>query len=206
MDKEKEQYFVVVDGRPQGPYKLEDLLAMGLKATDFVKTGGMPEFKELREIPGLSGLLGFRHELTAPQYFATLDVRLLAWGIDTFLAVFIYMVFVVIYLVGSEGGAQEHIPTILIGFLSVPVLKFILGSLMEGSGLQASPGKLVIGIRVTDTKGAPLSYPQAFFRNFAKIIGVITLGIGFFTGFLDRRQQCLHDKIAGTLVIKSRLI
>lgn len=206
MEWKDKPYFVVVDGRPQGPYSLEELRAMRLKATDFVKAEGMPEFKELREIPELSGLLGFRHERALPQYFATLDVRLLAWGIDTFIAVFIYMFFVLIYLMGSEGSAQEHIPTILIGFLSVPVLKFIFSSLMEGSTLQASPGKMVIGLRVTDTKGVSLSYPHAFFRNFAKIIGVITLGIGFFTGFLDRRQQCLHDKIAGTLVIKSRLI
>lgn len=203
---ETKQYFVVVDGRPQGPYSLEALRGLGLKATDFVRADGMPEFKELREIPQLSALLGLRYERTLPQYFATLDVRLLAWGIDTFIAVFIYMLFVVIYLVGMDSGVQAQIPTIIIGFGSVPVLKFIFSSLMEGSALQASPGKLVIGIRVTDTKGAPLGYPQAFLRNFSKIIGVLTLGIGFLSGFLDRKQQCLHDKIAGTLVIKSRLI
>lgn len=206
MEWEAKQYFVVVDGRPQGPYSLKALRDLGLKATDFVRADGMPEFKELREIPQLSALLGLRYERTLPQYFATLDVRLLAWGIDTFIAVFIYMLFVVIYLVGMGSSVQAQIPTIIIGFGSVPVLKFLFSSLMEGSSLQASPGKLVIGIRVTDSKGAPLGYPQAFFRNFSKIIGVLTLGIGFFSGFLDKKQQCLHDKIAGTLVIKSRLI
>lgn len=199
-------YYVVVDGRPTGPYSRSELMSMKLKPTDFVRTADMPEFKELREFPDLSVLLGVRHQYTQPQYYATLDVRLIAWGIDTFLAFFIYALVALIYIMGSEVSDNSHIPTLLVGMISVPVLKFFINSIAEGSSRQASPGKALIGIRVTDLEGGPLGYGRAFARNFCKKLGVLTIGVGFFSGFLDRRQQCLHDNVAGTLVIKSRLI
>jgi uncharacterized RDD family membrane protein YckC len=43
-------------------------------------------------------------------------------------------------------------------------------------------------------------------RNLSKIISTGTIGLGYMMGFFDKKQQCLHDKIAGTLVIKDRLI
>jgi len=199
-------YYVVQGGKPSGPFTLDEVRGLQLKSADFVKTADMPEFKELREIPELSVLLGVKHQVTAPQYFATLDVRLVAWGIDIFIAVFMYMIFVVSYLVGTPADDPQRIPTIIIGFLSVPVMKFLFSSITEGTELQASPGKLLIGIKVCNSNGARIYMGQAFLRNFAKIVGVLTLGIGFFVGFFDRKQRCLHDRIASTLVIKNRLI
>jgi len=199
-------YYVVKDGRPTGPFTIRELEDMQLQPTDFVRSEGMPEFKELRELPELSQPLGVQHQRTQPQYFATLDVRLVAWGIDTFVAFFIYALAALFYIMGREVNDNSHIPTLLVGLVSVPILKFFINSLAEGSSRQASLGKALIGIRVTDLQGGPLGYGRAFARNFFKILGVLTVGIGFFSGFLDRRQQCLHDKVAGTLVIKSRLI
>lgn len=199
-------FYVVIDGRPNGPYRLEELKSMRLKPTDFVKAAGMPEFKELREISSLSHILGVRHQPTQPQYYATMDVRLLAWGIDLFIATFIYGVIATVYLMGSSPEDPQRIPTLLLGALSIPVIKFLLGSIMEGREQQASPGKILIGIRVTDTQGRPIGAGRALLRNLSKLIGLLTLGLGFLSGFLDKRQQCLHDKVAGTLVIKARLI
>lgn len=199
-------YYVVKEGRPSGPFSLADLKAMGLKPTDFVKAAGMPEFKELREIASLSRVLGVQHQPTPPQYYATMDVRLLAWGIDSFIATFIYGIVAMVYLMGSSPSDPQRIPTLLLGALSIPVIKFLLSSWMEGARQQASPGKLLIGIRVTDSQGAAIGWDRAMLRNFSKILGVITLGLGFLSGFLDKKQQCLHDKVAGTMVVKARLI
>lgn len=207
-DKETPEsgFYVVIDGRPSGPYRLEELKSMKLRPTDFVKAAGMPEFKELREISSLSAILGVRHQPTQPQYYATMDVRMLAWGIDLFIATFIYGIIATVYLMGSSPDDPQRIPTLLLGASSIPVIKFLLGSVMEATAQQASPGKLLIGIRVTDTQGKPIGFGQALIRNLSKLIGVLTLGLGFLAGFFDKRQQCLHDKVAGTLVIKARLI
>ncbi len=200
-----DRYNVVIRGKPEGPFSLDELRGMNLLPTDFVKPAGQPEFKELREIAELSNLLNIPYQTTRPQYFATLDMRLLATAMDYFIAFCIYAVLAAIYL-GGTSNAKESVPTLLIGLVIVPCTKFILCVASEGSKKQASIGKMLIGVKVTDEQGRPIGYGKALGRNLAKLVGIATLGIGFFTGFFDRRQQCLHDKIAGTLVIKDRLI
>jgi len=199
------QYEVVVEGKPQGPFSLDELRAKNLLPTDFVKPLGHPEFKELRELKALSKALDIPHLATSPQYFATLDIRLLSTAIDYFFAFCGYAILAVIYLGGTEN-TPTRVPTLIIGLSLVPIFKFISCVLLEGSSKQASIGKMLIGVRVTDEQGKPVGYGKAFIRNLAKLIGVITLGIGFLSGFFDRKQQCLHDKVAGTLVTKDRLI
>lgn len=199
------RYYVVIKGRPEGPYSLDEIREMKLKPTDFVKPEGKGDFKEVREIAELSEQLNIRHQTTIPQYFATLDVRLLATAIDYFIALCAYAVIALIYIAGSIN-TQERIPMLLMGLLLIPIIKFLVSVATEGSAKQASIGKMLIGIKVTDMQGRPIGYALSFVRNIAKLIGIITLGLGFFSGFFDRKQQCLHDKIAGTLVIKDRLI
>ncbi len=205
MDTSSNRYEVVIEGKPQGPFTLDELRAMNLRATDFVKPVGATEFKELREIAELSKLLNIAHQTTAPQYFATLDMRLLSTAIDYFIAFCGYAILAALYL-GGTTNTPERVPTLIIGLAIVPVFKFVLCTVMEGSNKQASIGKMLIGVKVTDEQGKPIGYGKSLIRNLAKLIGVLTVGIGFFSGFFDRRQQCLHDKIAGTLVIKDRLI
>jgi len=200
-----DRYEVVVQGKPKGPFSLDELRAMNLRPTDFVKPVGYPEFKELREMEALSKELNVAHQSTLPQYFASLDMRLLSTAIDYFFAFCGYAVLAAIYL-GGTSNMETRIPTLLIGLVLVPILKFLTSVILEGSKKQASIGKMLIGVKVTDEQGKPIGYGRSIARNLAKLIGIVTLGIGFLSGFFDRRQQCLHDKIAGTLVIKDRLI
>lgn len=205
MESPHNQYEVVIAGKPAGPFTLDDLRGMNLKPTDFVKPIGHAEFKELRELAELSEVLHIKHQPTQPQYFATLDTRLLSTAIDYFIAFCAYAVLAAIYL-GGTVDARESIPALIAGLVLVPIIKFIFAVSMEGSKKQASVGKILLGIKVTDEQGEAIGYRKALLRNVAKVVGVLTLGIGFFSGFFNRKQQCLHDKIAGTLVIKDRLI
>lgn len=205
METDRDQYEVVIAGKPAGPFTLDELRGMALGPTDFVKPSGQPEFKELREWPELSLLLHVEHQVALPQYFATLDVRLLSTAIDYFISFCCYAIVAAIYLAGTEN-TRENISTLLGGLVLVPIIKFFFSVLLEGSKRQASIGKILVGIKVTDQQGKPVSYGRALLRNVAKLVGVVTLGIGFLAGFFDRRQRCWHDKLAGTLVVKDRLI
>ena len=198
-------YYLVKNGKPHGPLSFEELRAMDLVGTDFIKQDGWDDYKELREIPELCEQLGIKFERAAPQYFATLDVRLLAAAIDYFFAFIIYCIFALAILIKAENK-QEQLSLLVFGLALIPAIKFIINVISEGSSRNASPGKLLLQIKVTDEKGNPIGFGRALWRNVAKITCVLTLGIGYLTGFFDRRQQCFHDKLAKTLVIKGRLL
>jgi uncharacterized RDD family membrane protein YckC len=198
-------YLIVINGKPQGPYPLEQLKELGLQAGSFVKTPQMDDYKEAHEVPELRELLNLKARHVLPQYFATLDVRLLAVIIDLFIifAVFALIVFIVMLFLMSK---ETKIAAAVSGLVIVPVIKLIYGAIMEASTRQATFGKLLMGIKVTDEAGERITSGQAYGRNFSKLICIVTLGVGYLSGFFDKRQQCLHDKIAGTLVIKDRLL
>lgn len=74
-------------------------------------------------------------------------------------------------------------------------------SIFESSSHQATPGKMALGIIVTDIAGQRISFGRAVGRDLSKILSVLTLGIGYLIiGFTDEKRG-LHDYIAGTLVI-----
>lgn len=198
-------YLVVINGKPEGPFSFQEIEKMQLKPSDFLKATGAKDFKELREIPELSNLLGVQYQPTLPQYFATMDMRLLAWAIDFLIsfAVFCVLIFLPISLFSPP---ENKLQFTLIGLLAVIPIHFFMSVFMESSPKQGSFGKNMLNIRVCDTQGLRISLGRAFLRNIFKIIGFLSLGLGFFMGFLDKRQQCWHDKLAGTLVVKDRLI
>ena len=70
---------------------------------------------------------------------------------------------------------------------------------------QATPGKMAIGAKIVDAKtlGKP-SNGQLIGRYFAYYLSSIVLLLGFIWVGFDERKQGWHDKLAGTLVIRSR--
>lgn len=198
-------YFVVINGKPQGPYTVEELAELKIQPSSFVKTPEMDDYKEAHEIEGLRELLGFKKSTTAPQYFATLDVRLLAAMIDYVLLFTVYAVIAVTAISVIDEKVRQ-IAVSVTGLLLLPLVKIPYSIVMESSSRSATFGKSWLGLRVTDEHGDRLTASHAARRNMAKLLSKLTLGIGYLSGFFDRKQQCLHDKIAHTLVIKDRLI
>ncbi|MEH7514257.1 RDD family protein [Gottfriedia acidiceleris] len=74
-------------------------------------------------------------------------------------------------------------------------------AIFESSSHQATLGKRIIGLKVTDQKGEKISFGRASGRHFAKIISSI-LFIGFIVAGFTKKKQALHDLIVSTLVVK----
>ena len=74
---------------------------------------------------------------------------------------------------------------------------------MESSSYQATIGKMICGLRVTDLNGNRISFERATGRYFAKFLSVMFFGFGFIMAGFTERKQGLHDLLAGTLVRKS---
>jgi uncharacterized RDD family membrane protein YckC len=74
----------------------------------------------------------------------------------------------------------------------------------EGRPDGQTLGKKAMGIRVVRrVNGAPLGYGLAIGRFFARIVNWFTLGFGLLWAAWDPQRQAFHDKIAGTLVVRS---
>lgn len=199
------EYLVVIEGKPCGPFSLEDLKGLKIKAGTFVKGQGMDDYKEVHEIPELCDYLGLKHHLAEPQYFAGLDLRLLAVAIDLFIIFTFYCIIAFIIVLFLEERELKIIVA-LAGLSIIPILKFIYSIAMESSSKQATWGKVLMGLKICDEQGNPLSFSRTLIRNFSKILSSGTLGLGYLMGFFSKKQQCLHDIIAGSVVVKERLV
>lgn len=73
-------------------------------------------------------------------------------------------------------------------------------ALMESSAKQATLGKMVFGIYVTDLAGNRLTFGRATGRYFGIYLSGLILGIGFLMIVFTERKQGLHDKLAGALM------
>lgn len=104
------------------------------------------------------------------------------------------------------GGEQQSIftTTLLISLSISLVMNWLYFALMESSSMQATVGKLAVGVVVTDLEGNRISFGRATGRYFAKILSGIVLLIGYIMVAFTERKQGLHDMVAGTLVWKTR--
>ena len=75
-------------------------------------------------------------------------------------------------------------------------------ALMESSNKQATLGKMLIGIKVTDINGSQINFGKATARHFSKIISGAIFTIGYIMAGFTQKKQALHDIITGTLVVK----
>jgi uncharacterized RDD family membrane protein YckC len=74
-------------------------------------------------------------------------------------------------------------------------------ALMESSEKQATLGKMVLHIKVTDYKGKRISFGRATGRYFSKILSGLILCVGYFMAGWTEKKQALHDMIANTYVV-----
>jgi uncharacterized RDD family membrane protein YckC len=75
-------------------------------------------------------------------------------------------------------------------------------AIMESSASQATVGKQMLGIIVTDENGNRIGFGKATGRFFGKFLSLLIVYIGFLMIGFTKKKQGLHDQIAGTLVIK----
>ena len=199
-----QSYLLVINGKPQGPFSTDQLKTIGIKPGDFLKTANMDDYKEAHEIAELCELLGFSKPALLPQYFGSFDQRLLASALDWFFvsAVCIIIAFFLTLLVNDKEARLFIVFSLLI---VIPLMKLIYLIIMESSAKQGTYGKQILRIKVCDLHGKKISFTHAAGRNLAKILSVLTLFIGYLFSFFNKQQQCLHDMIAGTLVMKDRL-
>ena len=104
------------------------------------------------------------------------------------------------------AGAVFLVPAAvkIVGSVVIPLVGFLYMALFESSVYQATVGKQLLGLSVTDMNGNRLTFLRALGRNLAKILSVVIIFIGFIMAGFTEKKQTLHDMIAGTLVVKKQ--
>jgi uncharacterized RDD family membrane protein YckC len=114
-----------------------------------------------------------------------------------------------IFGLAGPGGMRGGLPHVTLGLHlfggGVVVMFVIFGSwlyeaFMLSSPYQATLGKMIFGMKVTDIDDDRISFARASGRHFAKWLSGMILGIGYIMVAFTERKQGLHDMLATTLV------
>jgi uncharacterized RDD family membrane protein YckC len=154
-------------------------------------------------------------EAAAPVPYAGFWRRLAAFLIDTVLLaaasyavgfVLVLFAFASVFAAG-QSLSDDKLTGITIGaYVIEVVLVWLYYAGLESSPWQATIGKRVMRLAVTDVEGRRISFARATGRYFAKLLSVLTLFIGFVIAAFTRRKQALQDLLAGTLVYQRALM
>ena len=100
----------------------------------------------------------------------------------------------------SNAGASKFLA---MGFLSfaVQIACYILYyAWPESTSWQATIGKKLFGLKVTDLNGQRISFWRAVGRNLGMILSGLILCVGYLMCLWTEKRQCLHDMLADCLV------
>ena len=102
----------------------------------------------------------------------------------------------------AEGTSGALYGSIIAAYgMLLIVIPWLYFAGFESSRSQATPGKLLMRIVVTDMTGNKPTFARVTLRHFAKFVSALIIFIGFLMIGLTQKRQGLHDKIAGCLVL-----
>ncbi len=137
--------------------------------------------------------------------FAGFWLRLVAAIIDGIIINVVFWVISFILIAGVASSSEEGpviVASIFTYILSI-VGNWLYFALMESSSKQATVGKMALGLKVVDEHGERIGFGRATGRHFGKLISSLIIAIGFLMAAWTRKRQCLHDILAGSLVVRN---
>jgi uncharacterized RDD family membrane protein YckC len=81
---------------------------------------------------------------------------------------------------------------------------FLFTMVMEVTPLRATVGKLIFGIRILDRNGDRAGMDRVLLRHLAKLLTLLTAGIGFVMVAFRKDRRSLHDLLTGCSVMRVR--
>lgn len=89
---------------------------------------------------------------------------------------------------------------IFVPFFGGILVTFMYRPFFESSALMATPGKALLGLRVTNSQLNRIGFGTALFRMLMSYVSALLLGLGYLMALFTERKQTLHDFCAGTIV------
>lgn len=114
------------------------------------------------------------------------------------------------------GSFGVRVVALLIDAVIIYAIQYMLGGLISffagaayyigcWGGMGQTLGMKVFKLRVVDANTMQkIDWGKAVIRYLGFMVDILTLFIGFLMALWDPRAQCIHDKIAGTLVVQDQ--
>lgn len=134
--------------------------------------------------------------------------RVAAYMLDSIILGLVSLVYFAViaglgWLASDSPGLAFFI--MFLGYIGLIALMWLYFAKFESGPKQATPGKQVMGIKVTDERGNRVSFGRATGRFFGKIVSGMIMNIGYMMAGFTSRKQALHDMMAGCCVVFSEV-
>jgi uncharacterized RDD family membrane protein YckC len=106
-------------------------------------------------------------------------------------------------VIGLDDATTEVIAGAVVFVFGI-VVGWVYYAVPESSIDQATPGKKLLGIIVTDLDGSRISFGRASGRYWGKLVSGLILMIGYLMAGFTEKKQALHDIMANCLVVKKQ--
>ena len=208
-------WYYTRNGVKQGPISGRELKELVIKdsilPTDLVWKEGMADWVAAKSVKGLfptpppittppttpkkkktDSLPTHKKE---PYLYAGFWLRVAAYSIDCIiLALPIFMI----------TNAYEDNETVR--WLEITLIAAVYSILFEASSWQATPGKKLLGLIVTDKHGKRISIARSSIRFLVNNLSYFTLFLSCIIVAFTEKKQALHDFAAETFVVKSNAL
>ncbi len=134
-------------------------------------------------------------------------LRLAANILDQFVVViFMIVAFFVAALIAIPAGYSKESFHVVSSWMTnwLPLIfGWLYWTLAESSLWQATLGKRLLKLKVVNIEGSRISWAQSNKRFFSKLLSALPLFGGYMMIAFTAKKQGLHDKLAGTYVVKN---
>lgn len=132
--------------------------------------------------------------------------RVIAYLIDAFIIAFpVTMIFGTVI---PQTMMTDNIQVTSVAVSMPQVILFVASWVyfagLESSVWQATVGKKMLAMKVTDMNGARIDFIKATIRYLSKFLSSFILMFGFIMIAFTAKKQGLHDFIAGTVVLNRK--
>jgi len=216
---DQEKWYYTVGAQQEGPVTFDNLTALVHKGV--LPAGSKVWHSDLSDWTAVEAVIDIDPTVTIPSPAIAIQVDATSTGVRDgveyagfwmrFGAAFIDGLILIVplmligYVIGDLLGRYANVTILTVSAIANIISNLIQWSyfaVMESSEKQATFGKQVMGIIVTDDQGGRISFGQATGRHFGKFVSAVCCSIGYIMAGFTEKKQALHDMMAGCLVVR----
>jgi uncharacterized RDD family membrane protein YckC len=141
------------------------------------------------------------YPLQQPLKYVGFWARVLAAVVDTVLLILLLALLSILTVDGFHYDPLQPTSDLMDFVINTIIPAMVV--IVFWARVQATPGKMMLHARIVDAKtGADPRPMQLLIRYVGYFVSTIIFGLGFLWIAFDSRKQGLHDKMAGTVVVR----